>query len=155
MSGLREPALRLIYRAGFWVLWLTAYLTRPHSRGVKGVLCNGGEVLLVRHTYGIREWELPGGGQRRHELASEALVRELREELEVELGELDPLGTCNGPGQYSNAVVTFFAARLANRDVRPDPVEIAEVAWCDPAAPLQPLGWYAAQGLARAAKSVA
>ena len=152
---MRNAALRQAYRAGFWVLWVAALVRRPHALGVKALLKNGGDVLLVRHTYGFNEWELPGGGQRRHETPRQAITRELREELGIEVADVNELGTCNGPKQYRNNVVSFFGIELASRSLTPDPVEIAEVRWCDPSDPPQPLGWYATEALARNGKAIA
>jgi 8-oxo-dGTP pyrophosphatase MutT (NUDIX family) len=39
-----------------------------------------GEVLMVHHTYGEHNWELPGGGGERGETPTETAVREVREE---------------------------------------------------------------------------
>jgi 8-oxo-dGTP pyrophosphatase MutT (NUDIX family) len=144
-----NATLRQVYRAGYWLLWAQALLTRPHGRGVKGLVTNGGALLFVRHTYGPREWELPGGGQRRHESPPQAISRELREELGLEVTDPVALGTFNGPHQYANNVVTYFSVALSSRAVRPDPIEIAEVRWCDPADPPRPLGWYAREALRR------
>jgi ADP-ribose pyrophosphatase YjhB (NUDIX family) len=119
---------------------------------VKGVLSHGGEVLLVRHTYGPREWELPGGGLRRRESAHDGIDRELREELGVQIGKATELGQFNGRRQFAHVRVSLFAAELPSRELSIDPVEIAEVAWFDPADPPLPLGWFATEGLARAAK---
>ena len=49
-----------------------------------------GRVLLVRHTYGRRNWELPGGGSEPGESPDETAVREIREGtgLHVELERL-------------------------------------------------------------------
>jgi 8-oxo-dGTP diphosphatase len=44
------------------------------------VLDADGRVLLVRHTYGRLNWELPGGVSEPGESAVETAVRELREE---------------------------------------------------------------------------
>ena len=122
---------------------------------MKGLVTNEGSLLFVRHTYGPREWELPGGGQRRHELPGEALARELREELGIEVSDPVLLTTFNGPRQYSNNRVSFFGVTLTNRDIKRDPVEIAEVRWCDPADPPRPLGWYAQEALRRNGTSAA
>lgn len=39
-----------------------------------------GRVLMVRHSYGLAGWFLPGGGIRRNEGPVEAAIRELQEE---------------------------------------------------------------------------
>ena len=45
-----------------------------------------GRVLLVRHTYGPRNWELPGGGAEDGEDPSSTARRELSEETGLDLG---------------------------------------------------------------------
>lgn len=127
----------------------------PQGRGVKGLVSNDGALLFVRHTYGPYEWELPGGGQRRHELPREALSRELSEELGIEVSDPVALGTFNGPAQYRNNVVTYFDVAVPDRDISMNPVEIAEVRWCDPGDPPRPLGWYAQEALRRKSKAAA
>jgi ADP-ribose pyrophosphatase YjhB (NUDIX family) len=42
-------------------------------------------VLLVRHSYGPRNWELPGGGRKANESTEQTVHRELREETGVEV----------------------------------------------------------------------
>lgn len=149
MAALRVTILRQLYRAAYWALWAFALVAHPRGHGVKGLITNGGAVLFVRHTYGPYEWELPGGGQHRHERPDEAIARELREELGIEVTNPVALGAGNGPRQYRNNRVSFFTIELASRAVQPDPVEIAEVRWADPADPPRPLGWYAADALRR------
>jgi 8-oxo-dGTP diphosphatase len=48
------------------------------------ILDASGRVLLVRHTYGRLNWELPGGASEPGESFVETVVRELREEAGVE-----------------------------------------------------------------------
>ena len=54
------------------------------------LLDDGGRVLLVRHTYGRLNWELPGGAGEPGESVAETARREVREEtgLAVEMGAI-------------------------------------------------------------------
>ena len=49
--------------------------------GAAAVILNAqGEVLLVRHTYGKCNWEIPGGGAEAGESPVDTAIREVREE---------------------------------------------------------------------------
>ena len=80
-------------------MWWRAY--GPRTIGVRGVVSDGdGRVLLVRHSYGPLTWHLPGGGVKRRESLTDAVLRELREEVGIEV----PGGTTSLTliGAYSN-----------------------------------------------------
>jgi 8-oxo-dGTP pyrophosphatase MutT (NUDIX family) len=63
-------------------------------RAAIGAACaiydNRGRILLVRHTYGRKNWELPGGGGLPGEAPTDTARRELMEETGLEL-DLDRL----------------------------------------------------------------
>jgi 8-oxo-dGTP pyrophosphatase MutT (NUDIX family) len=80
------------YRVAHRVLRVWWFLRRPAMHGVKCVLTDGEQVLLVRHTYGHRHWDLPGGNVRRSEAAQEAASREIEEELGIRVDDWDALG---------------------------------------------------------------
>jgi len=61
-------------------------IARPIQFGVRMILVQDGEVLLVRHTY-MSGWHFPGGSMQRWETPLEAAAREAREEAGVELLE--------------------------------------------------------------------
>jgi 8-oxo-dGTP pyrophosphatase MutT (NUDIX family) len=151
----RNSVARLIWRIGYRALWVSSFVVTNRSHGAKCALFNDGQVLLVRHTYGPREWELPGGGLRRGEDPFSAIQRELREELGVEIETALALGVGNGVGRFAATEVSYFAADLPDRNVVADPVEIAEVAWWDPATPPAPLGLHAAAAIARHGEAIA
>jgi 8-oxo-dGTP pyrophosphatase MutT (NUDIX family) len=74
---------RRAYRVANHVLHAWWFVRRPDHHGVKCVLTDKDRVLLVRHTYGRRRWDLPGGSVRRSEVAQEAASREMEEELGI------------------------------------------------------------------------
>jgi len=84
--AVRRPA----YRAAYRVLQVWWFVTRPQKSGVKCVLTDGEQVLLVRHTYGRRYWDVPGGSVKRGEPPLRAARREMREELGVDVTERIP-----------------------------------------------------------------
>lgn len=70
--------LRRIFHLGFLI-------TRPLTLGVRAVVLDAQDrVLLVRHTY-VPGWYFPGGGVETGESCYEALARELREEAALEI----------------------------------------------------------------------
>jgi ADP-ribose pyrophosphatase YjhB (NUDIX family) len=131
----RLLATRLVYRIAaplanaWWQLW------RLGQQGSKCVITSGGEILMVRHTYGDRQrWDFPGGFARRGERPSATARRELGEELGVGegLGELRSLGALELRLGRRRDTVHYFVAELAERTVAVDRGEIAEVAWFTP-----------------------
>ena len=86
------PLARLGYRVAYAGLVVYSHVVRPHTRGVKCLVCSGDEVLLVRHSYGPRDWDLPGGFVRRGEPFEDAARRELGEELGMTATSFTDLG---------------------------------------------------------------
>lgn len=117
------------------------FLFRPKTRGAKVVLVNGGEILLLRHTYERGIYGLPGGGLNSGEDPLAGLKREVSEELGI---EIDPayVGTVESDAEYKRDTVHVFTAALIDRSsLRPDAIEIAELRWAslDGLPPLGPV----------------
>ncbi len=136
MAGLRRrprsaALLRLGYRVAYRVLRGWSALARPRTRGVKCVLLDAdGRALFVRHTYGARQsWELPGGGARHGEPATDAARREAREELGIDDAGWRPVAVAEGVWHGKHERLDVFACERAGRPVRLDPVEIAHAGW--------------------------
>ncbi|HEV7601662.1 MAG TPA: NUDIX domain-containing protein [Bradyrhizobium sp.] len=92
-----EPALRR-------VLHLYWRFARGMTLGVRAVVLDGEtRVFLVKHSY-VSGWHLPGGGVEAGETLIDALIRELREE-----GNLEPTAPPRLHG-------VFFNSRVSRRD---------------------------------------
>ena len=83
---------RQAYRVAHRLLRAWWFVRRPALHGVKCVLTDADRVLLVRHTYGDRTWDLPGGTVRRGEPTHEAATREMEEELGIHVAHWHALG---------------------------------------------------------------
>ena len=77
--------VRLI-RLAFKLKTVMSWFTRPVQLGVRIILLQDGEIVLVRHTYMVG-WHFPGGSINRGETPLEAAAREAKEEAGVELLE--------------------------------------------------------------------
>ena len=102
------------------------------------IVDDGGRVLLVKHTYGRLNWELPGGGAEADESAEETALREVREETGLRV-VVERLG-----GVYYEREVDMhhfvFVCRLEGAEApRPDRAEIAECGYWPPDALPRPI----------------
>ena len=95
-----------------------------------------GRVLLARHSTG-GVWSTPGGAIDPDETPQDAVVREVWEELRLDVAPLRCLGTFGGREfriTYANGdevayVITAFECRLLGGDIRPDGDEVLEAGW--------------------------
>ena len=93
------------------------------------IFAGQGDVLLVRHTYGRTNWELPGGIAESNESPMQTAIREVREET-----GLDVVATCLTGYYYEPAedLVHFvFLCERRGVDTHPVPncAEISECGW--------------------------
>lgn len=121
------------------------------------VLNAGGRVLMTRRS-DDGSWCLPAGSAEVGGSFAATAVEELAEEtgLRVEAGDLEPFGclseaeahTVRYPnGDLTHCFALLFLARRWRGAVRPDPAEVREARFAEPASPPQPLHPPAAQAL--------
>jgi len=84
-------------------------------------------VLLVKHSYGERNWELPGGGGEARESVEETARREAREEVGLELGEVRLTGVYWEPRVDMHHFV-FLAGPTGTPRIA-DSKEITDIGW--------------------------
>jgi 8-oxo-dGTP pyrophosphatase MutT (NUDIX family) len=120
---------RLAYRGAHTVLRAYWYVRRPPVQGVKCVLTSREQILLVRHTYGRRDWDLPGGAIRRGEPPAAAARREMHEELGIEIDDWVPLGAVLAIAYHRRDKMHCFRAELDDPRLTIDRGELATVGW--------------------------
>jgi 8-oxo-dGTP pyrophosphatase MutT (NUDIX family) len=120
---------RLAYRGAHTALRAYWFVRRPRVEGVKCVLTSGQQVLLVRHTYGRRDWDLPGGAVKRGEPPLSAAQREMHEELGIDIGDWVSLGPVLASAYHRRDRMHCFQAELDDEDLTVDRGELAAVKW--------------------------
>ena len=104
----------------------------PIVRVVAGILRDGGGCVLIaqrpagKHLAG--SWEFPGGKLHAGESAREALVRELREELGVEVTGLEHFMTIDHDYPDRRVIIETFL--IGHRDGEPHGREGQVIRWC-------------------------
>ena len=139
----KRTLIQLIYP------WLRLYwfLVRPKTFGVQCVIQHRDTILLVRNTYGRKQWTFPGGSIARGETAEDAIRREVGEEVGLRLQHLQRLGAFAATIDDKRDHVAVFAGVSPDRRVTIDSAEILEARWFQPQ-DLPPLAPAAARILA-------
>lgn len=128
-SGLRTLA-RLGLRLGYPSLRVYWFLAGTRIHGVQCVISRDDQVLLVRHSYGDRRrWELPGGAVKRNEQPRDAAVREMREELGIEVRDWRAVGEVSIRVDRRQGTLCCFATSADGLEPQIDEVEIEELGW--------------------------
>ncbi|HLK60837.1 MAG TPA: NUDIX domain-containing protein [Chthonomonadaceae bacterium] len=98
-----------------------------------------GNILLVKHTYGRLNWELPGGGAESNESPVETALREVREETGLETVAHHMTGYYYAP--YNDSLHFVFWCERTDPTATPKPTspEISECRFWPPAALPRPI----------------
>ena len=122
---------RQAYRVAHRLLRAWWFVRRPPLHGVKCVLTDGDRVLLVRHTYGHPNWDLPGGTPRRGEPPIAAATREMQEELGLQVGDWHSLGELVRVSYGCEDTLHCFQAELSAPQLSVNHAEITAARWFD------------------------
>lgn len=115
------------YRAANAAKHLYWRLARPNVHGAKLLIFDaGGQLLLIRHSYGRSDlFMLPGGGIKRGETPVAAAHREAGEEVGCTVRDVRPLGVFLDTSRGARNHVHVFTARTDDSP-RADGREIVE-----------------------------
>lgn len=116
----------------FWLCWpaLSVYLHRTHRTRV--IVRAGGQILLVKSWLSDGCWKLPGGGLHYGEAPATGAVRELREEVGLEMlpERLVELATEVLDVRGLRFTCTYFLADIDKMGiVQEQRIEIADSQW--------------------------
>lgn len=106
--------------------------SKPHKNIVVGVIWKCEEILVAKRKPGGLLgglWEFPGGKQEIHESLEECVVREVREELGIEILVGSEIGCIRHAYTHFTLDMTAFNCRFVGG--RPQPIGCAEWRWLD------------------------
>lgn len=106
--------------------WL---LLKPKTKGVRVIIIKDQATLLVRNSYEPRIWNFPGGGVKRGESPQEAAVREVGEEVGIQLEKLKERGTFLTTLEGKRDTVWVFCTKVRDPKFKIDGIEIVEAKW--------------------------
>lgn len=101
--------------------------------GVIGVIRRDGKYLIIQRSASVRvphAWCFPGGEIEKGESLEVALVREMQEELNIDVTPGELLMTMRRPER--NLVLYCVAATMNGSEPTPNPAEVAQCHWLAP-----------------------
>ncbi len=112
-------------------------MSKPQSPttmyGVLGIIRRQDRLLMIQRSATVRvplEWCFPGGTIEEGETQDEALVREMREEIYVEVA---PGALLMTQTKHEGRLVLYcWSAEILSGEPRPNPKEVARIEWLTP-----------------------
>jgi 8-oxo-dGTP pyrophosphatase MutT (NUDIX family) len=129
VEELPVPVRRLGYRGAYAGLRIYWFFRHPGTSGVKCLLTDGERILLVRHSYGPRGWDLPGGSMRPGEAPVAAARREMNEELGIAIHDFADMGEMVIRAAHRDDHVYYFRAELTAPSLTIDRGELVTAEW--------------------------
>lgn len=86
------------------------FFIRPMTKGARAIIIENNKVLLVKHSY-QDQFFLPGGKVNKGETYDAGLIRELKEELNMDVQNLTYFGTYQNFFEYKDDTVLVFLVK--------------------------------------------
>jgi mutator protein MutT len=106
----------------------------PVVHGILGILRRDDRLLMIQRSANVRvplAWCFPGGTIEPGESQPDALVREMREEVHLEVAPGRLLMTQTK--HHGRLVLYCWSADILSGEPRPNPLEVAALEWLTPA----------------------
>ena len=97
----------MLIKIAYWMRRIYYFIARPVTLGVRILLIDEEQVILVKHSY-EQGWFLPGGGLNRGETLEQSIRREAAEECGAVLHEVHFIGTFHNFIEYKSDHVSLF-----------------------------------------------
>lgn len=105
-------------------------MTTKYMGAAAVILNSEGHVLLVKHSYGKNNWDLPGGKSEEKESAEETAIREVSEEVGLTVHTERLTGVYYDPNFDMHHFV-FIAGHPSDQKPEPSSPEIVECGYYD------------------------
>jgi 8-oxo-dGTP pyrophosphatase MutT (NUDIX family) len=119
----------------FWAAWPAYFFYLRLSRRTRILLVHDTDVLVIKGWMSDGKWSLPGGGVHRDETVLQGAVRELHEEIGIQLTEKDlrPLGEAMLYRAYGHRYPFYCFIAEAKKDmpIKKQWYEISHAEWVD------------------------
>lgn len=101
-----------------------------NREGVKAIISCGSKILLVKNSY--REgWTFPGGGVNQLEELEHAIIREVKEEIGINLKNIKKRGFVTSQFPNGENKVTVFISKVTSLNLKIDNLEIEKARWVE------------------------
>lgn len=121
--------IKIIVKLTYPIVKFYWFIFRPKTYGVKCIIKSKGKILLVRHGYGKGWWNFPGGGIKKGELPKQAIKREIKEELGINLSDIKRIGEFINTREHKIDTIYCFVADADSEDIEKNKIEIQEANW--------------------------
>ena len=129
-------SLLLIFgRVGYYLGYPVLALLLNKDARTRVVIRHNHQVLLVKSWLGNGAWDLPGGGLHKAEAPLQGALREVQEEIGIDLGsyEVKMIKTLNFKFGLIRYKAHYFEATLENKPkLKLQKLEIIDAQWFDP-----------------------
>ena len=125
----KQKTKKLYYFFRNPIFKLYCFIFRPTLKGVKCIIENNGKFLLVKINYAHHKWIIPGGGVDKDETSLQAVIRETKEEVGLDVKNLIYIGSYVSKKNYANNIVEIFFCNSDIIETKIDPIEIERAEW--------------------------